>query len=120
MRAQAFRFGPVQSQKIGEAIDWWPAKPENIEEKIAGTEPITPEMIEATGTSSKGFMAMEYLLFDPEGGNAAVLARLTAEDGGARRPAYLAALAPPIEVVTASFRRTERPPPVPGTQHRAA
>lgn len=102
-QSEGFRFGPVQSQKFGEAIDWWPAKPENIEEKIAGTEPITPEMIEAIGTSSKGFMAMEYLLFEPEGGNPAVLARLTAEDGGARRRAYLVALAENIKVKTAAL-----------------
>jgi uncharacterized protein len=102
-QSEAFRFGPVQSLKIGESIDWWPAKPENIEEKLAGEDPITLETIETAGTSSKGFMAMEYLLFDSESGNAAVLARLTAEDGGARRRAYLVATAEDMKSKTATL-----------------
>ena len=102
-QSEAFRFGPVQSSKIGEAIDWWPAKPDNIEARIAGGEPITSELIESIGTSSKGFMAMEYLLFDPEGDRAAVLARLTAPDNGARRRAYLLALAENLATKTTAL-----------------
>lgn len=100
-QSEPFRFGPAQSLKISESIDWWPAKPENIEEKLAGADPITLETIEAAGTSSKGFMAMEYLLFDSEAGNPAVLARLTAEEGGARRRAYLVAMAEDMKAKTA-------------------
>jgi len=102
-QSEAFRFGPVQSLKIGESIDWWPAKPENIEEKLAGADAITLETVESAGTSSKGFMAMEYLLFDSESGNPAVIARLTAEDGGARRRAYLVALAEDMKSKTGTL-----------------
>ena len=33
--SDAFAFGPVETEGLGAVIDWWPAKADTIEEKIA-------------------------------------------------------------------------------------
>jgi len=90
--SDAFAFGPVETDGLGAAIDWWPAKPDTIEEKIAAGGAIDAAYIESLGTSAKGFMALEYLLFDSTNGDDAVLASLTGDPAAARR-AYVAAVA---------------------------
>jgi predicted lipoprotein len=99
----AFAFGPVESEGLGAAIDWWPAKPDTIEEKIAAGVPIDAAYIESLGTSAKGFMALEYLLFDPAGGEAAVLASLEGDPAAARR-AYVAAVAADLAAKSDALR----------------
>jgi predicted lipoprotein len=75
------RFGPVEDLRLGAAIDFWPARFDTIEAAItAAPEPITAEYVASLGTSSKGMPALEYLMFDPVGGNAAILATLGAMD----------------------------------------
>lgn len=91
-RTEAFRFGPVETKSISGAIDYWPGRPATIEQAIAGDQPITVASVDALGSLAKGFVALEYLLFDNVGGNAAILAKLTGE-GGARRLQYIAAVA---------------------------
>lgn len=90
--SDAFAFGPVETEGLGAVIDWWPAKADTIEEKIAAGGAIDPAYVESLGTSAKGFMALEYLLFDSTNGDAAVLAQLTGDPAATRR-AYVAALA---------------------------
>lgn len=90
--ADAFAFGPVETASLGAAIDWWPAKPDTIEEKIASGAAIDAAYIGSLGTSAKGFLALEYLLFDSTNGDAAVLAQLTGDPAAPRR-AYVAAAA---------------------------
>lgn len=87
----AFAFGPVVDQELSTAIDWWPAKPDAVEEKIAGTATLDAAYIDSVGASARGFMALEYLMFDSTNGDEAVLAALSSVDGGERRRAYLAA-----------------------------
>jgi len=88
-QADAFRFGPVESKNITGGIDFWPANGEKIEAIIAGADAISAESLEVGGANLRGFMALEFLLFDAEGGNAAVLDKLSAE----RRRLYVASLA---------------------------
>ncbi|MDI1483487.1 imelysin family protein [Polyangium sp. y55x31] len=103
--AEAFRFGPVEDLRIGSAIDFWPARPDSIESAItAAPEPVTAAHIASLGVSTKGLPALEYLLFDPAGGNAAILASLGSADAtGKKRCAYARALAETIaaDVTTA-------------------
>lgn len=88
--ADAFAFGPIESAGIGAAADWWPAKPETIEEKIAAGATIDAAYVASLGTSAKGFMALEYLLFDSTNGDSAVLTSLEGDPAAPRR-AFVAA-----------------------------
>ncbi|MDI1435630.1 imelysin family protein [Polyangium sorediatum] len=100
--AEAFRFGPVEDLRIGSAIDFWPARTDSIESAItAAPEPVTTAHIASLGVSTKGLPALEFLLFDPAGGNAAVLASLGGADAaGKKRCAYARALADAIAADT--------------------
>lgn len=99
--SDAFAFGPVETEGLGAAIDWWPAKPDIIEEKIAAGVPIDAAYVESLGTSARGFMALEYLLFAPADGDA--LASLQGDPAAARR-AYVAAAAEDVAAKTEALR----------------
>lgn len=92
--AEMLRFGPVEDLRLGSAIDFWPVRPDTVEAAITSApEPITAEYIATLGTSSKGMPAIEYLMFDPVGGNAAILTALGGMDAPAmKRCAYVRAL----------------------------
>jgi predicted lipoprotein len=92
-QSEAFRFGPTEDLhlRIRSKVDWSPISPARIEEQIAGTAEMTAEYIDTLGTNRRGFLTIEYLLFD--GGNGSVLAQDT---GGDRRRAYIAAIAADI------------------------
>ena len=85
---EPLHIGPSEDLHTGAAVDQVPAT-SSIDALISGTAPLTAQTVEAQGANRKGMLAMEYLLFDSQQGNAAVLARLTAADGdlGARRRA---------------------------------
>jgi predicted lipoprotein len=86
-QSEAFRFGPVEDLqlRIRTKIDWTPVRPDRIEEEIASLDDLTPGHVDTLGTNRRGFNAIEYLWFDPEGGDAVVLDRLTGADGDRRR-----------------------------------
>ncbi|HRI65522.1 MAG TPA: imelysin family protein [Polyangium sp.] len=94
-RAEMVRFGPVEDLRLGAAIDFWPARTDTIEAAITSApEPITSEHIASLGTSSKGMPALEYLIFDPIGGNAAILTAIGGTDAASvKRCAYAQAVA---------------------------
>jgi len=96
-QSEAFRFGPSESLQLRAAtkIDWSPVVPQRIEEQIAGSNEINAAYIDTLGTNRRGFLAIEYLLFDVDAGDADVMARLQGDDGG-RRLAYAAAVAADI------------------------
>lgn len=102
-RTDAFSFGPVVDQGLGASIDWWPAKPATIDEKIASGAAGGAAYIDSLGTSAKGFMALEYLLFDSAAGDGAVLAALSGDTGAPRR-AFAAALAANLAGKTEALR----------------
>lgn len=85
-QSRTFAFGPAKD--IEPSIRWHlGADPEAIEESIAAGPPFD---IGALGTSRKGLPALEYLLFDLDGGNAAILEKFS---GSADRVAFVGALA---------------------------
>ena len=89
---EALHIGPSEDLHTGAAVAQ-PASTTGIDTLLAGTDPLTPEDVALLGTNRKGLMAMEYLLFDADGGNTAVLARITQEGTpGARRRTFLASL----------------------------
>lgn len=94
-RAEMVRFGPVEDLRLGAAIDFWPARTETIEAAMTNApDPVTADYVVSLGTSSKGLPALEYLIFDPVGGNAAVLTTLGGTDATAvKRCDYARAVA---------------------------
>ncbi|HZH04048.1 MAG TPA: imelysin family protein, partial [Myxococcaceae bacterium] len=63
-----------------------------IDALLLGTAAVDEAAAKVLGANRKGLLAMEYLLFDPVGGNAAVLQTLQAAEGGERRRIYLRSL----------------------------
>ena len=93
-----FRIGLVDDSLLHNRLDNRPARTTFIEEAVAGTVSIDDAYIESIGSSSIGLGAMEYLLFDPEGGSEAVLARYTTAENAERRRDYLLAVAQNLPV----------------------
>jgi predicted lipoprotein len=94
MAVLPYRLGPVDESLLHNRLDNRPPRTTFIDEDIlAGEMDITPEYIDSIGSSSVGLGAIEYLLFDPVGGDAAVLASFTEAANSARRRALLLALA---------------------------
>jgi predicted lipoprotein len=100
-RSRVFGLGPTQ--ELDGNIDYTPIKEDNIETAIASQPSFTQADIVTLGTSSKGLMAIEYLVFDAEGGAAAVLARLTDAATGSQRRSYLDALGQDLAVQAAAL-----------------
>lgn len=85
-QSRTFAFGPAKDSEPD--IRWHlGADPEAIEESITAGSPFD---IGALGTSRKGLPALEYLLFDLAGGNAAILEKFSAS---ADRVTFVGALA---------------------------
>ncbi len=100
-QSQAFAIGPAKTLDTAARIDWTPTKPERIESELAGSAELTADHVEDLGANLKGFLALEYLLFDPEAGDAAVVDALIA---GARRRAFVRALAENLRNQTLRLR----------------
>ncbi len=84
-KARVFGFGPTKA--IEANIRWaLGCEPDKVEATIAEGAPFEPSKL---GTSRKGLAALEYMLFDLEGGDP-IVEKLTAE---ADRRAFLTALA---------------------------
>jgi predicted lipoprotein len=98
-RSEAFAFGPVKDLRIDTAVDFWPARVSSIEAELAKADPV-PETYAATlGDTLKGLPVMEYILFDHDGGDDAVLARLQDAGGQPTRTCqYVVALAVDLEL----------------------
>lgn len=89
-----FRIGPVDDSLLHNRLDNRPPRTEFIDENVlGGADPITNDYLAGIGSSSVGLGAMEYLLFDAEGGNTAVLAAFTDGELAARRRELLLRLA---------------------------
>ena len=89
-RSEAFRLGP--GVLLVSAVDFWPTRPSLIEKVLGNPQPITEEFIELAGAAARGVSAIEYLLFDPDGGNPAIIAQFRDGLKGKRRCAYLLGL----------------------------
>jgi len=83
-RAEVFAFGPYSRPefRIGPKIDSWPARPDSIEELLAGSGAVDPATVAQLGVWEKGMPVIEYLLYPPQGD-------ATASLGDARRCEYL-------------------------------
>lgn len=89
-RSAAFRLGPAIG--LAAAVDFWPSRPQVMQRVLGNPLPITAEFIESAGAAARGVSAIEYLLFDADGGNAAIMAQFRDGLKGERRCAYLGGL----------------------------
>jgi len=91
-------FGPYAEQpwRLGPKIDSWPVREDTIDQQLAGDGTLDLEHVSALGAASRGLPALEYLIFDPEGVQAA-FARFE-EDSGPRRCEYAIALSQDLRV----------------------
>lgn len=87
--AAMFNLGPAESENLNMKVSQWPTSPTSIEEAIEGATEVNEAYIQSLSANSKGLPALEYLLFDKEQGNAAVLSRF---EGSENRKAFLIAL----------------------------
>jgi uncharacterized protein len=90
-RQESFHVGPSEELHTGAAVDQVPSTT-GIDSLLAEDTPLTEATVAELGANRKGMLALEYVLFDAEGGNVAVLSRLTDGNAGTRRRAYLKAL----------------------------
>jgi predicted lipoprotein len=104
-QSEAFAIGPAQTLRTAAKIDWTPVRPERIETTIAGGAGITADDVADLGANVKGFLALEYVLFDPQGGDDAVLEQM----GDARRRAFVRAVAANMRDETAELRDAWEP-----------
>ncbi len=91
-QSDAFAFGPAATLRSAAKIDWSPIRDDRIERAIAGATSFDSAAIEDLGANVKGLLALEYLLFDANGDDAAALATLSGNGARSRR-AYARALA---------------------------
>lgn len=89
---EMFRFGFQYDQSINADIATWPINGPVIEGEINGSGPIDEAYIAGTGTTRKGFSAVEYLLYPAPGAPDDILATLTTGPNAERRRTYLASL----------------------------
>ena len=99
-RAETYTFAYAGDNSIASKVDAWPTNPTVIESEISGSNTLTESYISATGTTRKGFPAIEYLIYDASG-NAAVLDKFTTQSNYQRRQQYLLAVTADIRTKAA-------------------
>lgn len=64
-RSEVIAFGPHHDQPwaIAGRIDLWPARPDNIQELLDGSEPIDADFMPTTMNGAKGLPAIQWLLW---------------------------------------------------------
>lgn len=92
-RTAAFTYGPATDDHHTAALFFWPTRPELVDEAIVGTAMIDAAFVEGLGAAAKGLPAIEAQLFDPTGGDEAIIAALSSEPEAARRCALVGLLA---------------------------
>jgi predicted lipoprotein len=90
-RIDALAFGPRETLRSTDALDFWPPNEKTLEMRLAGTESVDASAVAAVGANLKGLASLEYLLFDGEA--AATAAKLS----DSRRRQWLEALAAAVD-----------------------
>ncbi|MBT9560582.1 MAG: imelysin family protein [Myxococcales bacterium] len=100
-RMEVFAFGPyadVQWGRFGPQIDFWPARPDKLEELLAADTPLTPAALDAAGAAVRGLPAIEVALYE-RGDDT-----LAAFEADARRCEYLVAATTDLTALAESVR----------------
>ncbi len=84
-QTETFAFGPAGSLGFDGAMDSWPVNQTDIEQVLAGSEPITVESVAQLQDTERGMHSIEYILFGTDASKAV-------SDFSDREQAYLSAL----------------------------
>ena len=87
---EMFNFGPADDLSLGFDVDFWPTRPNLIENALGETTQIDANYIESRGAAAKGIPALEYLLFFAD--NQEVLNNYTSDSNAERKRDYLKGL----------------------------
>jgi uncharacterized protein len=93
---ETYTFAYAENNTIASKIDSWPTNTSVIESEINGSSTISEAYIGSTGTTRKGFPAIEYLIFNTSG-NSVIIDNFTTQPNFSRRAQYLQALAADIK-----------------------
>jgi predicted lipoprotein len=85
-RTRPVGVGPAMDRRVMSTVAY-PARPEDVDELLAGTDPITAESLAEGRATARGLGTVERLLFEPEVADQA----LAASPPGGRRCTYAAA-----------------------------
>ena len=102
-RTEAFRVGPSEIDGWKASIDFWPASPDAIAKALASPAARTKEGVASLGANAKGFMAIEYVLFDSQTEHTSVLPSLTTASDAEARRAYAVSLGEVLRADAARF-----------------
>lgn len=64
---ESMHFGPVADNKLDSRIDAWPINTNDVDNLMAGGDPLTVSDIEKLPVFLKGFHSLEYILFGADG-----------------------------------------------------
>lgn len=92
---RCFQTGPIADREVTSLFYYWQIVPNRIERIVSDpAQKIDQALLDNGGATVKGLYAVEYLLFDTRGGQAAEVARaLDLLSASQRRREYLAAVA---------------------------
>ena len=88
-RCEPYDVGAIKDQFLFSGINFWPTSGEKINASLGETTPITPDYVNAKGVDVIGLAAMEFLLFEGQRSDAAMVSQFQVNT---RRLAYLSAL----------------------------
>ena len=65
--SEVVRFGPYVDLplRVGPKIDFWPARPDKIEDLLKDSTPLDASLLDSLGTTVRGLPVSEYLLYGP-------------------------------------------------------
>lgn len=84
-----FRLGRLTFSPQSRIANNVPLATPLIDQFIDGTDPLDTDALAVFGSNVVGLRAVEYLIFDPEGGNESVIRKYTDDPTAARRAQYL-------------------------------
>ncbi|MFN8563023.1 MAG: imelysin family protein [Anaerolineae bacterium] len=84
-----FPFGRVTFVYHSRIANDLPIATQIIEQFINGTDTLDADALAVFGSNVVGLRTVEYLIFDPDGGNDAVMQKYTSDPSAARRAQYL-------------------------------
>lgn len=86
-------FGPFMDLQLNSLLDFWPARPDNIENAIANNTDFDQATLELLGVTLRGLPVLEYLLFPSDGDSQKILDSVTTNPNATSRCNLLQAVA---------------------------
>jgi uncharacterized protein len=102
-QCEMYQFGVIEQNFLWAKIDFWPVRPNDVNDFLVQSESFTTEVLSSKGATVKGLPVLEYLIFDPINGNSKILDDFTTHVDKAKRKEYLNGLAENISTIAESF-----------------